>query len=192
MIEKEFKLRVKVPIRDVYEILRKIGAEPVMHVVEIDTYFQHPCRDFGKSDEALRLRLRFSGGELKAVLTYKGPKRLEGAVKSREEIEVEISDYSSLVELLKRLGFTEVSTFTKIRDVYSVEGAKIYVDRLCGVEFFIEVEGSSELSRYLDLFKEVGEPVAETYLEICLKTGRCRRVDPSNEEACLGFDNSGN
>lgn len=192
MIEKEFKLRIEVPIRDVYEILRKIKAEPVMHVVEIDMYFQHPCRDFRESDEALRLRLRFSGGELKAVLTYKGPKKLEGVVKSREEIEVEVSDYSNFVEMLKRLGFTEVSTFTKIRDVYSVEGAKVYVDRLCGVGLFMEIEGGSELSRYLDLFKEIGEPVTETYLEICLKTGRCRRVDPSDEEACLGSDGSGN
>jgi len=192
VIEKEFKLRVEVPIRDLYEVLRKIRAEPVTHVVEIDTYFQHPCRDFRESDEALRLRLRFSDGELKAVLTYKGPKKLDGVVKSREEIEVEASDYSSLVELLKRLGFTEVSTFTKIRDVYSVEGARVYVDRLCGVGLFIEVEGGSELSRYLDLFKEIGEPVTETYLEICLNTGRCRRIDPNDEEACLGFDVSGN
>jgi len=192
MIEREFKLRVKVPIRDVHGVLRKIGAEPVMHVVEIDMYFQHPCRDFRESDEALRLRLRFSGRELKAVLTYKGPKRLEGVVKSREEVEVEVVNYSNLVEMLKRLGFTEVSTFTKIRDVYSAEGVKVYVDRLCGVGLFVEVEGGSELSRYLDLFKEIGEPVAETYLEICLNTGRCRRVDPNNEEACLSPDSSGN
>ena len=48
-----------------------------------DLYFNHPARDFAKTDEALRLR---SVGD-EHFITYKGPK-LDATTKTRQEIEL--------------------------------------------------------------------------------------------------------
>ena len=52
------------------ESLYSIGADYIETRDEQDIYFNHPSRDFGKTDEALRLR--FINGKCK--VTYKGPK----------------------------------------------------------------------------------------------------------------------
>ena len=50
--------------------LFNIGARYIETREERDLYFNHPLRDFGETDEALRLRL-VSG---RCLITYKGPK----------------------------------------------------------------------------------------------------------------------
>ena len=37
-------------------IMATLGADFIGKQYEVDTYFSHPDRDFGKTDEALRLR----------------------------------------------------------------------------------------------------------------------------------------
>ena len=43
--------------RRVESELRHLGARARGERRQVDLYFAHPCRDFGKTDEALRLRL---------------------------------------------------------------------------------------------------------------------------------------
>ena len=52
-------------------------------VEQVDRYFAHPCRDFVKTDEALRLRR--VGDDVAA--TWKGP-RIDSASKTRRELEL--------------------------------------------------------------------------------------------------------
>ena len=52
---------------------------------QVDRYFSHPCRDFSKTDEALRLRK--VGGHV--AITWKGP-RIDTATKTRREIELDL------------------------------------------------------------------------------------------------------
>ncbi|MDV3104492.1 class IV adenylate cyclase [Thermococcus waiotapuensis] len=105
-----------------------------------DTYFQHPCRDFSKTDEALRIRVKRFNGHFEVFMTYKGPK-LDKKSKTREEIEVELTDPDKYVEILKNLGFVEVLTVTKVREKYYVEkGISIALDEVENLGKFIEIE----------------------------------------------------
>jgi adenylate cyclase class 2 len=67
------ELEVKVPCEDLAGLegrLRRMGASHVEDLEQIDLYFSHPARDFGVTDEALRLRRE----NQRTAITYKGPK----------------------------------------------------------------------------------------------------------------------
>jgi len=77
MIEVEVKARAR---EDTAERIAALGAVPIAVETHRDIYFSSPHRDFRKSDEALRIRIKEDG----ARLTYKGPK-LDSMTKSRLE-----------------------------------------------------------------------------------------------------------
>src|SRR5688572_25250616 len=69
MLEVELKFRADSLDRITADLVA-LGALAREPVSQIDQYFAHPCRDFGQTDEALRIRRI---GERNFV-TYKGPK----------------------------------------------------------------------------------------------------------------------
>ena len=85
---------------------------------EIDTYYQHPCRDFAQTDEGLRIRQLPSRGpvRLPSLLTYKGPK-IDSETKTRREIEFPLHPgaYEHCQSLLEALGFLPVEIVHKFR-----------------------------------------------------------------------------
>jgi adenylate cyclase class 2 len=114
--------------------------------VEVDRYYQHPCRDFSVRDEAFRLREIIVEGSRRYVLTWKGPKVGEG-VKAREEVNFEFDgDVSGLELILERLGFVRVAFVRKERSVYSGGDVRVYLDRVFGLGCFVEVEVMGEYS----------------------------------------------
>ncbi|MCC9641497.1 class IV adenylate cyclase [Rhodopirellula sp. JC740] len=141
MFEVELKFRV-----DDEAVLRaRLDVEDAKSVSENenkDTYFNHPCRDFAASGEALRIR-RIDGEPL---ITYKGPK-LPGVVKAREELEWALNPGDAKGELtetlLLRLGFREVATVTKRRETFSVGSTRpmtVTIDRVEGLGVYAEIE----------------------------------------------------
>jgi adenylate cyclase class 2 len=170
MLEVEAKYRAShAPVR---ERLGLLGFSPAGLAEEEDVYFQHPCRDFAATDEALRLRI--SGG--RAELTYKGPRAGAGA-KTRLEVSVAVSGDAAL--LLRSLGFAEVARVRKRREIYRRGSVTVYLDLVEGLGEFVEVEtlagsgsdaarAAGELRR---LAGELGlrEEVRETYLELLLR-----------------------
>ena len=91
------------------------GSEFGKPVTESDAFFQHPCRNFAHTDECLRLRQRsFSDGSSEHSLTYKGPK-IDTSTKTRQEIEIPITEPESLESLLAALGFCKVASVRKFR-----------------------------------------------------------------------------
>ncbi|WP_297499466.1 class IV adenylate cyclase [Thermococcus sp.] len=119
-------------VREKYRLLRREHHE--------DTYYRHPCRDFSKTDEALRIRVKRFNGHFEAFMTYKGPK-LDSESKTRKEIEVELTDPDRHTQILESLGFTEVLTVVKEREKYYVEkGVVITLDEVEGLGKFIEIE----------------------------------------------------
>lgn len=100
MFEIEQKFRLTAP-EQFLETLSFMGVRWEKKVVETDTYFQHPSRDFVQTDEALRIRrhLTFHGTkagsvpervEAEAFMTFKGP-RLDASVKIRRELELPLT-----------------------------------------------------------------------------------------------------
>lgn len=126
-------------LKRVEETLKKMDAHFVEKVYEIDTYFNHPARDFAETDEALRIRV--AGG--KSYLTYKG-RKVDVQSKTREEIEVEIKDADTAALLLTKLGFTPVAVVKKIRILYELGKFDICLDDVEEVGTFVEIETSGE------------------------------------------------
>jgi adenylate cyclase class 2 len=99
---------------------------------------------FDSADGALRasgttVRLRRDGD--RAILTVKGPVH-DSTVKSREELEVTVSDASVMDTMLARLGFRPGFRAEKYRETFLVDRATVTVDETpCGV--FVEVEAAS-------------------------------------------------
>jgi len=173
MLEVELKLRARLDL--VREKLLEKGARLLERGEEEDLYFRSPIRDFSETDEALRLRLRGS----KCALTYKGP-RLDALSKTREEIEVEVGDWRSMKEILRRLGFTEIGRVRKRRETYQFKGFLICLDEVQGLGEFIEVEAKAEgdykalMGETLTLLEDLGVKgplIRESYLEMLLKEG---------------------
>jgi len=169
MLEIEVKAALK-DRRQVEARLRHLGAKAEGERRQIDLYFAHPCRDFGASDEALRLRL---DGD-RQVMTYKGPK-LDARSKTREEIEQPI-DFERMALTLRRLGFKDFLRVEKMRTDYSWEGIIISLDRVVGLGDFVELEVEDEdrergLERILDLKTRLDVQGNETrsYLELILE-----------------------
>jgi len=117
------------------EGVRRLGK--FLHCeAQADTYFQHPSRDFRKTDEALRIRE--AGG--KYLLTYKGPKAA-GDLKIRKEIESPVQ--KNAFDLLESLGFSKALLVKKTREHYSLEGFDVSIDDVEGLGRFIEIESKS-------------------------------------------------
>ncbi|RLA83587.1 MAG: class IV adenylate cyclase, partial [Deltaproteobacteria bacterium] len=131
----EVELKVRADINRARERLQGLGASPEGIEFQHDLYFNAPWRDFSRSDEALRIRIKGEGG----LLTYKGPK-IDPLSKTREEIEVEVSDWRQARQLLLRLGFEEVGEVKKWRERYEIGGFTVSLDRVEGLGEFVEVE----------------------------------------------------
>jgi adenylate cyclase class 2 len=106
-------------------------------VFEDNTIFDTP-------DQSLRgastlLRLREAGG--KAIVTFKG-RPIQSKHKSREELEVEVSDPATLRQIVERLGFRPTFRYQKYRTEYkqpSRSGIATLDETPIGV--YLELEG---------------------------------------------------
>lgn len=134
MLEVEIKSRCD-DLNKIKQTIVDMGGTFISTELEDDCYFNHPCRDFGKTDEALRIR-KVNGAIYR---TYKGPK-LGGKTKTRFEKEVEIHDADAMQEILHNLGFVLYGQVQKKRDVYVLNEVTICCDDVKGLGTFVELE----------------------------------------------------
>ena len=141
-----YEVEQKFPAADLAVVRGKLlglGASFQASLSQADSYFAHPARDFGKTDEALRLRQ--IGDE--NLITYKGPK-LDAQTKTRREIELPLAPggaaFDQFVELLNCLGFRRVLTVCKQREpgLLAWEGQSVHLalDQVSGLGSFVELE----------------------------------------------------
>jgi adenylate cyclase class 2 len=123
--------------------LEGLGARHVSTQTHVDTYFNHPCRDFADSREALRLR-RVDGVPM---VTYKG-QPAAGGIKAREELEWRLDpgdpDGSRTETLWKRLDFRQVASVRKVRRTFEMpppwSSFAVVIDRVDSLGDFAEIE----------------------------------------------------
>lgn len=137
-VEVEVKARVD-DLEDARQRLFKEGARQVTEIRQVDHYFDHPCRSFKETDEALRVREE--AGDI--VLTYKGPK-LDEETKTRHENELDIGSADAAVDLLESLGFTPAPLVEKNREVYELDDVTVCLDLVQNVGTFVELEQVTE------------------------------------------------
>jgi adenylate cyclase class 2 len=166
MIEVEVKARAP---EDIEERIAALGAIPLAVENHHDLYFASPLRDFRRSDEALRIRIKEGG----ARLTYKGPK-LDSTTKSRLEMTVKIDDPRQMELILSALGFALSAQVKKQRTKYSWEGVIIALDKVEGLGRFIEVEAEDsgeykeQKRKVMSAMSKLGlqESIRSSYLEL--------------------------
>jgi adenylate cyclase, class 2 len=141
MYEVELKFRLAEPVALVESLIAR-GAVPLPEIEQVDSYFNHPARDFAQTDEALRIRT--TGGA--AQVTYKGPV-VDRRTKTRREIEVALADAGqagAFSETLTALGFVAVLVVRKLRRPFDLEFAgrafEVACDEVEGLGSFAEIE----------------------------------------------------
>lgn len=172
MIEVEIKAHARVEPLEAE--LKRRGAIFEKATRQADVYYNAPDRDFGVTDEAVRLRRQ---GD-RTFLTYKGPK-IDAKSKTRKEIEVEVSDFEKTRDILESLGFRKTLDVVKERRIYHYRGAEVCLDRIEGLGDFVELElqaeGPEDISAKRDALIALlrvlgveGELIRESYLEMLL------------------------
>lgn len=139
-----------------------------------DVYYDHPCRSFAATDEAVRLR-RVSGTEgAFASFAYKGP-NLAHHGQEREELETGVEDPAAMDAALQRLGFRTVAAVRKQRKTLKNGDVTVCLDKVEGLGCFFELEilGAEDAAARLEaMLKEVSflpwEVENRTYLELLL------------------------
>jgi len=138
MLEIEIKAILADP-GSIKKLLKQVGAVAGPVLQETDYYYQHPSRDFGQTNEALRLRM--TNGQCR--VTYKGP-RLPGQAKIRLEAETDIGDYAVMNAIFEKLGFRHVGVVEKKRVVFHLEGTTVCLDEVVGLGNYVELEKMGE------------------------------------------------
>lgn len=138
MYEVEVKFRVP------HDVVRPRLDDAVHEydVRQVDTYYDHPARDFASTDEALRIRRSTKEGDTRALVTYKGP-LVDASSKTREEHETAVDDGEALHAVLDGLGFAPAARVEKQREVWSLDGATVTLDDVDGLGEFVEIERES-------------------------------------------------
>ena len=168
------EIEIKSPCEDLDGVERRLlelGAGFRGETAQADLYLSHPCRDFARTDEALRLRREGDG----ATLHYKGPK-IDAGTKSREEIGMSLGEPDAMMSILDRLGFRPVAEVRKVRRNYGIGNIEVPLDRVSGLGGFVELEVQDlpveEGRRMLfSLLAELGLERTErrSYLELLLE-----------------------
>jgi len=121
----------------------------------------------------LRLRRTAAG----ATLTFKGPARFTGGVKTREERETAVSDPESLDRILNALGYRPRFRYEKHREEWTLDRCVVALDET-PIGGFIEIEGEPTAIRgvlpRLDL--DPADALPYSYADLY---ARRRREDPS-------------
>lgn len=169
---------VEVKLRTPHEAVRGRLADATheFDVRQVDTYYDHPSRDFAETDEALRVRRETVDGEATAKVTYKGP-LVDAASKTREEHETAVAEGDELHAVLEGVGFRPAATVEKDREVWTLDGYTVALDTVEGLGEFVEVELESddvETAREgaFDVVRRLGldpdDQVRESYLAMLL------------------------
>lgn len=167
------EIEIKAPCSDLGALEAKLkasGARDFGRLYQKDIYYAHPDRDFGRTDEALRLRVE---NDL-TLVTYKGPKLDQGS-KTREELEVSLGNAETFAKILEKLGFEPVMRVSKQRRIFGLKGVSVCLDQVEGLGDYVEFEFEGEdledgRSRILALMRELGVEGNErrSYLELIM------------------------
>jgi adenylate cyclase, class 2 len=116
------------------------GAECVVkRVFERNVRYEDAQHDFTERGVVLRVRY-----DTHARLTYKEPvEQDDDTVHKRFEAEVEVSDFDTMLTILKKLGYQQAVIYEKHRTTYELDGAEIVLDEM-PYGNFMEIEGEAE------------------------------------------------
>jgi len=177
-IETEIKLAVP-DVRAARKLLRDAGFT-VSHrrVFESNVIFDTPRLTLRRASKLLRLR---QAGSLTTV-TYKGLPAV-AKHKTREELELEVTDASMMGAIFERLGFRPAFRYEKYRTEYrQSRGVGMATLDETPVGNYLELEGApawiDRMARRMGFTEQ--EYITASYARLYLDSCRKNRVKPSN------------
>lgn len=159
-----FEQELKFPCADLDGLegrLAELGAEcHASRTFEDNLVFD---RDGELSGTGRLLRLRLDRHGLR--LTFKGPARFAGGLKTRLEREVLVSDAEGMVEILEALGYRVVRRYQKRRGEWTLDGVAVAVDET-PLGGFVELEGGGAVAAARRCGFEPEDAERRSYLEL--------------------------
>jgi predicted adenylyl cyclase CyaB len=136
--EIEVKFRVN-ELRSFKKKLKGLGAILLWKGTEENFYLENGDNRLKANHQVLRVRKwRGCGDSLTFKSNVDGIE--DGKYKIRTELQIDISDAYTALEILGRLGFKPILEYKKRRAHYRLGGAYIELDNFDG-QFFLEIEG---------------------------------------------------
>ena len=158
--ELEVKFYLRQPER-LQARLEGLGArleQPSTH--EINLRFDTPERSLLNSGRLLRLRQ-----DSAARITFKGPGRVEGGARLRQELEFIASDFATARAVIEALGFEVMMMYEKQRATYALGNVLVTLDEM-PYGSFAEIEGPDGTSiqqAAAQLGLDWGQRILESY-----------------------------
>jgi adenylate cyclase class 2 len=127
----EIEIKFRVDWNEIRRRIESLGASFVREELQEDIYFSIPLPHL--------LRVRRISNLGKAFLTYKfieDPGRNE----EFDELEVEVSDFDTTVEILRRVGYHKEVVVRKHRLVYKLDDVTFELNDVEGLGDFLDIE----------------------------------------------------
>lgn len=160
-IETKFKLYSVAKLKNK---LKEIGAKFISKHLERDIYYNNAKSE--RCLESIRLRTIGKGG-IFTIKEYLNSKE-SNIYKIRKEFEVSINDTEVFNDMLSKLGFKFSFRKEKVRETYVCKRAKICIDKLPYLGYYIEIESSKrKIKRTAALLGfDVKDAICDTYMDI--------------------------
>ncbi len=175
----EVEMKVRADHDRVRKRLAELEADAAGTVRQVDTYYDHPTREFADTDEALRIRRETGEHRTDTRIAYKGP-LVEAKSKTRAELETAVDDGETLASILEKLDFEAAATVEKTRERYRYDGYTVTLDTVTGLGEFLEVETEADVIEPAregaeELLERLGfnpdEQIRTSYLGLLLEAG---------------------
>jgi adenylate cyclase, class 2 len=138
----QLEIEVKFYLSDMESLqgrLSQVGAESNGRVFESNVRYEDKNKTLIKKKALLRLRQ-----DEKTILTYKSsPPVPSTEFKVFNELEVEVSDFITMNQILEQLGLHPEQTYEKWRETLILERTRLYLDTM-PYGTFLEIEGSEK------------------------------------------------
>jgi adenylate cyclase class 2 len=145
---KNLEIEVKFYIKKTEAVRKQLvdtGAKSHGRIFEYNICFDNADHDLLLSDSLLRLRKK----DEKTTLTYKSrPDIGDSEFKVVKELEVGVSDFETMLNILVVLGFHQSQIYEKYREIFTIGNTKLCLDRMPYGDF-LEIEGGKDEIRNL-------------------------------------------
>ncbi|MEM0505319.1 MAG: class IV adenylate cyclase [Sulfolobales archaeon] len=180
---KEYEVKVRVnDLSRVRANIVRLGGSLLAAYSEEDYYVDlRNCVSVAYKDLVFRVRIREVNGVVEGELTLKGPKKTLQTFRVRDELNIKIEKPYELVNFLRNLTFKTLKV-SKVREIYSLKGFKIFLDRVSCLGSFIEVEldevedlavAEEKLNKLLKELEAGQEVVSKSYAEMLMEVMDC-------------------
>lgn len=141
-MQDEVELKSVVPdLDDARRRVESAGGRLVFEGRLEDRRYDDAARTLALQDHVLRVRTYRDASGARAQLDWKGPTRLEGGYKVREEMSTRADDADVLSRILERLDYRVTREIDREVAQYELAGAVVRFERYPRLDVLVEVEG---------------------------------------------------